>query len=119
MLLAVLITGVSLALSALYVRTRDVNQIWQVGTYALFFGTPIFYAASELSDDVRPWFMANPLAVVMTEMRHALVDPAAPSAAAAIGGSVRLLVPLGVTVAIVALGMWIFRRESPRVVESL
>jgi ABC-type polysaccharide/polyol phosphate transport system ATPase subunit/ABC-type polysaccharide/polyol phosphate export permease len=119
LLLAVVTTGVSLGLSALYVRTRDVNQIWQVATYALFFGTPIFYAVSELSDGVRPWFMANPLAAVMTEMRHALVDPAAPSAAAAIGGSARLLAPLGVTVAIAVLGLWIFRRESPRVVESL
>jgi ABC-2 type transport system permease protein len=119
LLLAVVATGASLVLSALYVRARDVDQLWQVATYALFFGTPIFYAVSKLSEDVRPWFLANPLAAVMTEMRHALVDPAAPSAAEAMGDPLLLLVPLGVAAGTVALGLWIFRRESPRVIESL
>ena len=118
-LLATLVTGLSLLLSALYVRLRDVDQLWQVATYALFFGSPIFYAATELPEGARPFFLANPLAAVMTELRHALVDPAAPSAAAAMGGSVRLLAPLGVTFAAVALGLWVFRRETPRVIENL
>ena len=71
-----------------------------------------------LQDLQRP-ALANPLAAAFTEARHALIDPTAPSAAAAIGGSVRLLIPLAVVAGTFALGLWIFRRESPLVVENL
>jgi ABC-2 type transport system permease protein len=63
--------------------------------------------------------MANPLAAIFTEMRHALIDSDAPSAAAAAGGAAKLLIPLAVGVAIVALGAWVFRRESPWVAENV
>jgi len=63
--------------------------------------------------------MANPLAAVLTQMRHALIDPGAPTAAQAIGGEVRLLIPLAVVAAVFALGVWFFMREAPRIAENL
>jgi ABC-type polysaccharide/polyol phosphate transport system ATPase subunit/ABC-type polysaccharide/polyol phosphate export permease len=118
-ILSVLVSGVAMLLSALYVRFRDVNQIWLVMTQALFFGTPIFYVVASLPNSVEELALANPLAALFTEMRHALIDPAAPTAAAAIGGTGRLLLPLLVVAAVFALGLWVFRRESARVAENL
>jgi ABC-2 type transport system permease protein len=52
-------------------------------------------------------------------MRHALIDAEAPTAAAAIGGSVRLLIPLAIVAAVFVLGLWVFTREAPRIAENL
>jgi ABC-2 type transport system permease protein len=120
-LLAVVIlfaAGVSLALSAGYVRFRDVDQLWAVAGQALFFLTPIFYVVTHVPSPFdRVLVLANPLATVTTQARHALVDSSAPSAAAVAGGYWFLLVPLGVTAATVWAGAVIFRHESPKAAE--
>ena len=48
-----------------------------------------------------------------------MIDPAAPSAADAIGGAPYLLVPAGIVVGLFALGYWVFSREAPRIAEDL
>jgi ABC-2 type transport system permease protein len=63
--------------------------------------------------------VANPLAMVFTEMRHALIDPSAPTAADVAGGPVRLLIPLAVVAAVLALGAWVFARMSRTMAEDL
>ena len=63
--------------------------------------------------------MSNPLAAILEQMRHAVIDPNAPTAAAAIGGTVRLLVPLGIIALVAGLGFWYFNREAPRIAEDL
>ena len=66
--------------------------------------------------------MCNPLAAIMTQMRKALVgydNRFEPSAAFAIGGGVRLLIPLGLILVIFAFGVWLFTREAPRIAENL
>ena len=52
-------------------------------------------------------------------MRHALLDPAAPTAAESIGPDARLLIPLGIVVLGFALGYMFFKREAPRIAENL
>ncbi len=42
-LLVVLSTGVGMLLSALYVRFRDVQPIWEVVSQILCYGSPILY----------------------------------------------------------------------------
>ncbi len=117
--LAVLATGISLLLSAVYIRFRDVGHVWLVVSQAIFYLSPIFYVTSSLPDRAeRLLLLVNPLAWIFVETRHAFVDPSAPSAAAAIGGAPFLLVPIGVSLAGLALGLWIFIRESPRAAEN-
>jgi ABC-2 type transport system permease protein len=118
-LLVVLATGVSLLLSALFVRYRDIAQIWDVVLRALFYATPILYVVGMAPDSVERILAANPLASVMTEMRHAMIDPAAPTAGDALGGDVRLLIPIGVITLIFIIGLWVFNRETPRLAENL
>jgi ABC-type glutathione transport system ATPase component len=52
-------------------------------------------------------------------LRHVFVDPTAPDDAAFIGGSVRLLMPLGIIALALRLGLWFFNREAPRIAERL
>ena len=57
--------------------------------------------------------------MILTQMRHAFLDPEAPSAAEAIGPNVRLLIPLGIVVGLFVAGYWFFKREAPRIAENL
>lgn len=118
-LLAVLSVGLAMMLAALYPRYRDVSPIWDVVLQILFYASPVLYVLSTVPDDYERAFLANPIAVVLTQMRHALIDPSAPTAAEAIGPDYRLLLPLGITVALFVLGLWVFKRETPRIAENL
>lgn len=122
MLLFVFTVGVSTILSVLFVPARDVKPIWEVGSQALFYFTPILYPISlvaEESEFLAHVAMCNPLAAIVQQSRHALIDPSEPSAAAAIGGDVRLLIPLGLIFATFAFGLWLFNRMAPRIAEEL
>lgn len=118
-ILVVLSVGLAMLLSALYPRFRDLSPIWDVILQILFYATPILYVLSFLPDEYERAFLANPIAVVLTEMRHAVLDVEAPSAVEAIGPDYRLLLPLGIVVGLFALGLWVFKRETPRIAENL
>jgi ABC-2 type transport system permease protein len=118
-LLVVFATSVTMLLSALYVRYRDMQPIWEVVLQILFYASPVIYVTSTLPDSIEREAMANPITAILTQMRHALIDPSAPTAADAIGGGVRLLIPLAVVLGAFALGTWVFMREAPRIAENL
>ncbi len=118
-LLALLATGVGMLLSVLYVRFRDVQPIWEVGTQMLFYASPVLYVATMVPESVQRAYLANPIAAILTQVRHAIVDPTAPSLATAIGDPVRILVPLGVVALAFGLGLRLFVRRAERIVEEL
>jgi ABC-2 type transport system permease protein len=121
-LVAVLIlfaTGVTMLLSALYVRYRDMQPIWEVVLQILFYASPVIYVTETIPESIRKEAMANPITAVLTQMRHVLIDPGAPTAADVMGGPGWLLIPLAVVLATFALGTWVFMREAPRIAENL
>ncbi len=121
-LLFVFVTGLAMLLSALFVRYRDKQPIWDVVLQALYYATPILYPIDKLQN-VPEWvpkaIMYNPLSVIVEQMRHAVFDPNAPSAAEAIGGYAQLMVPIGIMFATFGLGFWVFNRTAPEVAENL
>jgi ABC-2 type transport system permease protein len=118
-LLALLSSGIGMILSILYVRYRDVEPIWEVTTQILFYASPVLYVSTLVDDCCQRPYVAQPLATIMTEMRHAIVDPSAPDVATAIGGAWRLALPLFLTFGVFAFGLWLFNRESPTIAEHL
>jgi ABC-2 type transport system permease protein len=118
-ILTLFATGLGLLLSVLFVRFRDIQPIWDVVGQMLFYASPILYVATSVPEDYQRPFLANPIAAVLTQMRHAVVDPGAATAAEAIGGAARLLIPLGIVVGVAAIGIWAFVREAPQVAENL
>ncbi len=118
--LATLAVGTSLLLSALYVRFRDVRPIWEIVLQLLFYGSPILYAIEVVpSDAARQLIMCNPVAAILQQSRHWLIDPDALSAPQAIGGTARMLIPIGISIIICLLGIWYFAREAPRIAEDV
>jgi ABC-2 type transport system permease protein len=118
--LVALAVGIAMLLSALYPKFRDLKPIWEVALQVLFYGSPILYALEVVPDEsIQKAILINPLAALLQQTRHWLIDPDAPSAAEAIGGAERLLLPTGITLAVIAVGAWVFAREAPRIAEEL
>jgi ABC-2 type transport system permease protein len=119
-LLVALCFGLAMLLSALFVRYRDVQPIWEVIAMAAFYATPILYPLEAVQIEwARDIIMYNPLAVVTQQIRHAMFDPSAASAVEAIGGWAQLMVPLGIVAGTLVLGFWYFNRQAPHVAEDL
>jgi ABC-2 type transport system permease protein len=136
--LAMLAVGAGMILSVLYVRFRDILPIWNITAQILFYGSPVIYPALEYGGTVKVTplhpagylpitslghiLMCNPIAAIITQMRQALIGEGNaynPSAAFAIGGAVRLLIPFAIVCFVFALGVWFFSREAPRIAENL
>ncbi|MBX5468844.1 MAG: ABC transporter permease [Thermoleophilaceae bacterium] len=119
--LGVAATGVAMILSAAYVRFRDVRPIWDVALQLLFYASPVLYPIEKIGNDhlERAMMMLNPLAAALQQFRHAVLDPSAPSAAAAAGGAQYLLVTLAIVIALFGLGFMYFNREAPLIAEEL
>ena len=121
--LIVLLTMLGLAagmlLAALFVRYRDVAPIWEVTSQALFYASPILYVSTIVPEAYQRPYTVLPLAAILTEMRHAVIDPTAPAVWEAVGGAPRLLIPLLFTFGLFAFSLWYFNREAPRIAERL
>jgi ABC-2 type transport system permease protein len=117
--IVVLATAAGLLLSVLFVRYRDVRPVWEVVLQLVFWGTPIIYTIEAVPESFRELLMFSPFAVAIEQARYWLVDPAAPTASEAIGGTARLVIPFAVFIAVLALGYWALRRSEGRMAEDL
>ena len=113
--------GLSMLLSALYVRFRDVQPIWEVVLQVLFYGSPILYVLEILPKVSLQHLVVrlNPIATILVQSRHSLIDETAPNAWDAAGGMAYLMIPGGIVLGVLALGFWVFNREAPRIAEEL
>jgi ABC-2 type transport system permease protein len=118
--LFVLTSAVSMILSALYPRFRDVAMIWAVFAMALFYATPVLYPISAPSPTLRDVIALNPLTPLFCLVQRAITDPQAPlPGSAAAGGPVRLAISICLYLTICVLAGVIFKREAPRMAEAL
>ena len=117
--LFVFTTAVSMAVSALFPRFRDLGIIWTVAATALFYGTPVLYALEKVSTNLRDVVTLNPLSPLFELARKWIVDPGAPGPVAITGGWGRLLIPIGIYAAVCAFAVWVFKREAPRIAEEV
>jgi ABC-2 type transport system permease protein len=121
----VLATGIAMLLSALYVRFRDVEPIWEVFLQVWFYGSPVMYPATayvthKLPSGFEKLAMINPVATLLAQMGHCFIDPSGyPTATGAAHAVWPVVLAVALIPGIFALGWWVFTREAPRVAENL
>ncbi|MCW2981926.1 MAG: type transporter [Solirubrobacterales bacterium] len=113
--------GLSMGLSALYVRYRDTAIIWVVLAQVLLYLTPILYPVNSFGEETKEHLlMWNPLSVIFEQVRvWVLHEASAPSAVEAAGGWLGLLPAAIIFFGVIGFGAWFFNREAPRIAEAL
>ena len=121
--LIMLVLGLSMLLSSLFVFFRDLGHIWEILSLVLFYGSAIVIPFSLIHDKLLKlsavWKLAgmNPIAQIVTDLRYALVDPSLPPMAHYLGGLI--VIPILLTVVIFIVGFVVFNRLTPKFAESL
>ncbi|HEV8238675.1 MAG TPA: ABC transporter permease [Thermoanaerobaculia bacterium] len=110
-LLAIVI-GFSLAASVLFLRYRDLNQIWDLALQAGFFLAPVVYPLGMIPERFHLWLYLWPPTPIIQFSRQVLVAGSAPSARGH-------LLLAAASVASLAIGVMVFRRHAPRAAEYL
>lgn len=122
-LMCIITLPVSMLVSSLYPRFRDLGIIWSVVVTALFYATPIIFPleiAVNRSHTLGRLIALNPFTPILELARRWIIDPRAPyPGTAAAGGTLRLLVVIVFVVVVCFLAVWVFRREAPRIAEEL
>ena len=118
--LIVLAQGLAMLVSALYVRYRDVRPIWDVVLQVTFYATPLLYPIERVSSETaQKLIMMNPLAALVQQFRHAVIDPAAPSTVDVLGSYALLMIPVALAVGLTVLGFVTFQRGARTMAERL
>jgi ABC-2 type transport system permease protein len=114
--LFVFVLGLALLAATLFVRFRDVGQIWEVGSSLLFFSSPIMYPITILPDWAQRVVGFNPFVQVMQDVRSVLLGTDAATAGVTPRFDSRLF-PIAIAVVALGIGLFVLRRESPRFAE--
>jgi ABC-type polysaccharide/polyol phosphate transport system ATPase subunit/ABC-type polysaccharide/polyol phosphate export permease len=111
--------GVAMLLSLFYVSIRDVMPIWVVVARLLFFLTPVFYPLEVAPHGLQHVLILNPLALVIEQARHVLIDPSTPTATTVAGGPGWVAVSLSFVVLVLIVGAALFRTQGQRLPERI
>ncbi len=118
--LIVLVLGLSLLLSSLFVFFRDLGHIWEIVSLVLFYGSgvvfPIMLIKAKTLLDLAG---LNPVAQIIQDLRYSLVQSSLlnHSMASLIGPLV--IIPILISVFSLLLGFLVFSRLTPKFAESL
>jgi ABC-2 type transport system permease protein len=118
-LLIVLTVAVSMILSSLYPRFRDLAIIWTVLATALFYASPVLYPLEKVPGTLRDVLMLNPIASLLELARIWVIDPDAPGPSELAGGAAALLPAIAIFLFACGSAVWVFNREAPRIAEDL
>jgi homopolymeric O-antigen transport system permease protein len=108
--LVAVVVGFSLGSSVLYLRYRDLNQVWDVVTQAGFFLAPIIFPLSIIPERFHFYFYLWPPTPVIQFSRAVLVNAAVPTATA------HVYLALDAAIILVT-GIVVFKVLAPRAAE--
>jgi ABC-2 type transport system permease protein len=111
--------AVAFFLSALYVKLRDINYIWEVILQAAFYATPILYPLSLIPDRYAKWLLLNPMAQIIQDFRYLVVTPETPTINTYYSTGLYRLGPIGVALVTVVVAAAYFRSRSKYFAEEV
>jgi ABC-2 type transport system permease protein len=110
------ILGIALILSTMFVRLRDVGQVWELAVQLMFYASPIIYPIGFLPPALRHLALINPFAQVLQDIRAVVLYPdLAPNritVAQSFGTPAARLIPISIALGVFAFGLYFFRRNE-------
>ncbi|EFA22927.1 ABC transporter permease [Bifidobacterium gallicum] len=124
--LYILALALALLFSTMYVYFRDIAHIWEVLQQIIFYGMPIIYPLSYVIDrggiyaQLAKLELLNPIAQAIQDIRHNLL---APQTQPTIWNTYHAwwvkAIPLTLTVVLICLGVFVFRKNSRKFAEVM
>lgn len=112
--------GLSLFLSAAFVKFRDINYIWEVILQAGFYLTPILYAMSLIpSVTAQKLILLNPMAQAIQDARYTTITHKTPTIYQLFDGGPYIFIPFALVLIILVGGLLYFRKESKYFAENI
>ncbi len=106
-------------LSAIYVRLRDINFIWEVIIQGAFYATPILYPLSLIPLTAAKILMLNPVAQIIQDVRYLAVTKQTETISSLYGTQLIRLVPLGITLLAILTAAYYFRKRQAYFAEEV
>lgn len=118
--------GITLIMATMYVYFRDIAHIWEVLQQLVFYGMPIIYPLSYVTNrgglyaDLARLELINPIAQAIQDIRHNFIAPETqPTVWNQFDNVLIQIVPLLITVVLLWLGIYLFRRNSRKFAEVM
>lgn len=115
--------GLAFILSAIFVRLRDMNYIWEIIMQALFYGSAVIYPISMViaqNVTLAKILLLNPIAQSIQDARHALISDANPTLFSLTGGNIWIsFIPIFLVVVTILVGAFYFKYRSPHFAEEV
>lgn len=112
--------GLSLFLSAAFVKLRDINYIWEVILQAGFYLTPILYPLSRIpSLTFQKLILLNPMAQTIQDARYSIITHQTTTGYHIFDGGWYFLIPFAIVLVAIVGGLVYFRRESKYFAENI
>ena len=112
--------GVSLFLSAAFVKFRDVSYIWEVILQAGFYLTPILYSLAVIPSELfKKLIMLNPMAQAIQDARYSLVTHQTVTIYKVFDGGWYSLIPFIIVLVVLVGGLLYFRKEAKYFAENI
>ncbi|AFO48865.1 ABC transporter permease [Pseudomonas sp. GD03817] len=112
MIVVALSVGIGLVLGILNVFLRDVGQVVPIVLQVLFWFTPIVYMVNVIPEHLRATLSFNPMYPIVTAYHDVLLYAKAPDLSQAV-------VMIGISFGLLLLGLFLFRRSVPEMVDVL
>jgi ABC-2 type transport system permease protein len=112
--------GISLFLSAAFVKFRDVGYIWEVVLQAGFYLTPILYPLSIIPNvTFQKLIMLNPMAQAVQDIRYTSITHQTITIYRLFDGGWYSLVPFVLVIVTFLIGFFYFRKGSKYFAENI
>lgn len=112
--------GISLYLSAAFVKFRDVSHIWDVIVQAGFYLTPILYPLQRIKGIFfQKIMLMNPLAQSIQDVRHAVITPETLTVRSVYGSFWPYIVTISISLILLIMGVLYFKKESKYFAENI
>lgn len=106
-------------LSAIFVRLRDMNYIWEVIMQGAFYATPIIYPLSAMSVDIAKLLILNPAAQIIQDMRYVVITQETQTISSLYGTPWMRLLPIAFIVVLAITSVWYFKKRSKHFAEEV
>ncbi|HSW75065.1 MAG TPA: ABC transporter permease [Candidatus Saccharimonadales bacterium] len=117
--LYILSLAIGFILGTLFVRLRDMAQIWEVVMQGMFYAVPMFYPIQLVPHKYAKILLLNPIAQIMQDMRHVIVSPKAMTIGMLWNSSIIRIIPVAVVLLLAVFSVQFFRKRAKFFAEEI